>query len=231
MANEETTSTAIEENNNVGKTESYIVGEHSVYNSVEDLLNGARQKEAMITKLLEENKTLRAQYENLSKSTSVIDELKTLRQQELQSKDANTDNTKSMINPDTIKDIALKAMQEQSAIDKANGNLKDCQDAVTRLTGDCDLAFKNKANELGITVDYLKDIAKTSPKAFKNMFGIKEERVITPDFLQSTKQVSTTNNESDSFFKNKEALKNPKAIASFMERAMKDPSLLNNIKW
>ena len=76
--------------------------------------------------------------------------------------------------------------------------------------------------------EYLKDIAQTSPKAFKSMFGIKESApVVNTDFLQSTKQVSAeTKNDID--FK---AMNSPRAVAALMERALKDPSILDNIKW
>ena len=225
--------TATNDVTNIDNTEGtqktvFVVGEHSVYNSVEDLLEGAKQKEAYIAELIKANKELQAKYDSLEKNNNLVDELKQFRKDTLEGKVKNMDATNTTVDNDTIKEIALKAMQEEAAKKAAAANLNDCINAVAKVSGDAELALKNKANELGVSEEYLKDIAQTSPKAFKSMFGIKESApVVNTDFLQSTKQVSTeTKNDID--FK---AMNSPRAVAALMERALKDPSILDNIKW
>ena len=94
------------------------------------------------------------------------------------------------------------------------------------------IAMKNKANELGCTVEYLENIAKTSPKAFKSMFGIKEQVSFDAvNFLQSSRQAANNgqSDEAQSFFKSKTT--DPKAVAEFMKKAMSNPSMLDYFKW
>ena len=229
MSDVGTATNDIEVNNTEGTQKTvFVVGEHSVYNSVDDLFEGAKQKEAYIAELIKANKELQAKYDSLEKNNNLVDELKQFRKDTLEGKVNNMDATNTTVDNDTIKEIALKAMQEEAARNAAAANLNDCINAVAKVSGDAALALKNKANELGVSEEYLKDIAQTSPKAFKSMFGIKESApVVNTDFLQSTKQVSTENKDDIDF----KTLNTPRAIAAIMERALKDPSILDNVKW
>lgn len=229
MSDVGTATNDIEVNNTEGTQKTvFVVGEHSVYNSVDDLFEGAKQKEAYIAELIKANKELQAKYDSLEKNNNLVDELKQFRKDTLEGKVKNMDATNTTVDNDTIKEIALKAMQEEAARNAAAANLNDCINAVAKVSGDATLALKNKAAELGVSEEYLKDIAQTSPKAFKSMFGIKESApVVNTDFLQSTKQVSIENKDDIDF----KTLNTPRAIAAMMERALKDPSILDNVKW
>lgn len=232
MVDEGTASTSIENDTEDTKKTVFVVGEHSVYNSVEDLFEGAKQKEAYIAQLIKANKELQERYDSLEHTNNLVKELQEFRKDITEKGVDNMDNTNTTVDYDTMKEIALKAMQEQTEAQKAENNLNECLSAVSKLGEDVELALKNKAGELGVGVEYLKDIAKTSPKAFKSLFGLKQSDAIAPNFLQSTKQVSNeSGNEAEEFFKNKQLSSSPRAIAAFMEKAMKDPSILDNVKW
>ena len=172
MADEATTSNAVTGNvDNPVATTTYVVGEHSVYNSVEELYKGAIQKEGYIQTLKQELAEARATIEELSKNETIVEKLKQIRENKMD----NTENTNpSMLPEEAIKQIALNAMQDYNKATEAESNLANCKQAVASINADVDLAMKNKAQELGCTVEYLEGIAKTSPKAFKSMFGIKE---------------------------------------------------------
>ena len=146
----------------------------------------------------------------------------------------DTENTNTQTLPeDAIKQIALNAMQEANKETEAASNLSQCKDAVAALSGDVDLALKNKAKELGCTVEYLEGIAKTSPKAFKSMFGIKEAVSFDSiNFLQSSRHIQeTSTDEASAFFKDKAAVRDPNKIAEFYKKAVANPSILQNTKW
>ena len=230
MADEATTSQAVTDNNDSVATTTYVVGEHSVYNSVEELFKGAKQKEEYISKLQQELATAREKIEELSTKSNITEQLKQIRENKMDTENTNT----PMLPEDAIKQIALKAMQESNKAQEAESNLANCKQAVASINSDVDLALKNKANELGCTVEYLESIAKTSPKAFKSMFGIKETVSFdSVNFLQSSRQANnaTDTSEADAFFKDKTLVNNPTKVAEFMKRAMKDPSLVSHIKW
>ena len=230
MAYEATTSNAVTGNvDNPVATTTYVVGEHSVYNSVEELYKGAIQKEGYIQTLKQELAEARATIEELSKNETIVEKLKQIRENKMD----NTENTNpSMLPEEAIKQIALNAMQDYNKATDAEINLANCKQAVASINADVDLAMKNKAQELGCTVEYLEGIAKTSPKAFKSMFGIKETVSFdSVNFLQSSRHANNepASTEADTFFKSKDM--SPAKVAEFMKKAMANPSMLSNIKW
>ncbi len=218
--------TLVNDNDGNKATTQFVVGEHTVYNSVEDLYEGAKQKEAFIQKLVEDLKEANTKIEELSKNSTIADQLKQIRE--------HTENTTTPVSEEAIKQIAHNAMQEEKRISQAESNLANCKQAVASINGDVDLALKNKAQELGCTVEYLENIAKTSPKAFKTMFGIKEQVSFADvNYLQSTRHVNTetANNEAQEFFKNNAKKADINQVTAFMKKAMEHPEILANVKW
>jgi len=231
MAEEATTSQAvIGDDDNPVATTTLVVGEHSAYKSVEDLIEGKRKADEYIAKLTTDLKNAKATIEELQKGSSIVDELKQIREKKMDTENTNT----PQLPEDAIKQIALNAMQEETQRTQAESNLANCKQAVASLNSDVDLALKNKANELGCSVEYLESIAKESPKAFKSMFGIKEGVSFdSVNFLQSSRHIGSnpSNNEAQTFFKDKDAVRDPARVAEFMKKAMKDPAILDNVKW
>lgn len=228
MAEEATTSQAVTENNdNPVATTTYVVGEHSVYNSVEELFKGAKEKEQYIKKLLDDLKEANSKIDALSQKSNVVEQLKQIRENKMDTENTNTPS----LPEDAIKQIALNAMQEANKVNEAESNLANCKQAVASINADVDLALKNKAQELGCTVEYLEGIAKTSPKAFKSMFGIKEAvSYDSVNFLQSSRHATseTARTEVEAFFKSKQS---PAKVAEFMKKALANPEILANVKW
>ncbi len=218
--------TLVNDNDGNKATTQFVVGEHTVYNSVEDLYEGAKHKEAFIQKLVEDLKEANTKIEELSKNSTIADQLKQIRE--------HTENTTTPVSEEAIKQIAHNAMQEEKRISQAESNLANCKQAVASINGDVDLALKNKAQELGCTVEYLENIAKTSPKAIKTMFGIKEQVSFADvNYLQSTRHVNTetANNEAQEFFKNNAKKADINQVTAFMKKAMEHPEILANVKW
>lgn len=229
MADEATTSGAVTDNSNESvATTTFVVGEHSVYNSVDSLFEGAKQKEAYIQKLTADLKEANSKIEELSKNSNIVEQLKQIRENKMDTENTNT----SVLPEDAIKQIALNAMQDYNKANEAENNLANCKRAVASTQADVELALKNKAQELGCTVEYLEDIARTSPKAFKSMFGIKETVSFdSVNFLQNSRHVNTepSNNEAETFFKSKNY--SPAAVAALYKKALENPSMLDNVKW
>lgn len=229
MADEATTSGAVTDNSNESvATTTFVVGEHSVYNSVDSLFEGAKQKEAYIQKLTADLKEANSKIEELSKNSNIVEQLKQIRENKMDTENTNT----SVLPEDAIKQIALNAMQDYNKANEAENNLANCKRAVASTQADVELALKNKAQELGCTVEYLEDIARTSPKAFKSMFGIKETVSFdSVNFLQNSRHVNTepSNNEAETFFKSKNY--SPVAVAALYKKALENPSMLDNVKW
>lgn len=219
---DEATTSEVKQDDKENLTGMINVGEHSAYKSVEDLIKGKAEADKYISQLTKALKEKDEAIAELQRKGTIVDELKQIREKGMEN--TNTPD----ITEDTMKEIALKVLQDETKAKLESDNLTDCHNAVAGIASDVDLALKNKAQELGCTVEYLENIAKTSPKAFKSMFGIKNEVSFdSVNFLQSSRHISneTSNEQIDTA-----SLKNPKAMALLFEKAVKDPSMLNKIK-
>lgn len=219
---DEATTSEVKQDDKENLTGMINVGEHSAYKSVEDLIKGKAEADKYISQLTKALKEKDEAIAELQRKGTIVDELKQIREKGMEN--TNTPD----ITEDTMKEIALKVLQDETKAKLESDNLTDCHNAVAGIASDVDLALKNKAQELGCTVEYLENIAKTSPKAFKSMFGIKNEVSFdSVNFLQSSRHIS---NETSNELIDTASLKNPKAMASLFEKAVKDPSMLNKIK-
>lgn len=226
MTDEATTSNG-NENDAGNNTDVINVGEHSAYKSVEALVKGKAEADKYIAKLLAEAKEKDELISNLTTRANITEELKQIRE----AKTMGTENTNTLeITEDAMKQIALKAMQEEQASQQAAANWQNCRDAVATLNSDVDLAIKNKAQELGCTVEYLQGIAQTSPKAFKSMFGLKDTVSFdSVNFLQSTRHIANEQSNED-YSEMLKGANNPKVAAELFNKVMKDPAMLDKIK-
>lgn len=226
MTDEATTSNV--NTNNVGDTTNVInVGEHSAYKSVEELVKGKAEADKYIAKLLAEAKAKDEMITNLTARANITEELKQIRE----ANKMGTENTNTLeITEDAMKQIALKTMQEEAQRTTAQNNWENCKAAVAAVNSDVELALKNKAQELGCTVEYLQGIAQTSPKAFKSMFGLKDTVSFdSVNFLQSTRHVDNEPNNED-YNEMLKSANNPRVAADLFNKAMKNPELLDKLK-
>lgn len=224
---DEATTSDVENLNDKGETTNFInVGEHSGYKSVEDLIKGKAEADKYIEQLKAKAREREELIAQLQKNNSIVEELKQIRSMNMDTENTNTHD----VNEDAMKQIALKVMQEENAIKVAEENLNSCKKAVSTLNNDVELAIKNKAQELGCTVEYLEGIAKTSPKAFKSMFGIKETVSFdSVNFLQSSRHVTQTEEAREEINTALKNAKDPRQMAELFNKLSKDPSLLNSI--
>ena len=208
----------------------FIVGEHSVYNTVEDLYKGAVQKEQYIQKLLKEAAELRAQVEQNKYETDLRQELINYRKDALMTNNDTTqvENTTTLTD-DTIKEIALKAMQENLAKQQAEKNLQECKSMLGSDEDAINLALKNKAGELGVTVEDLNDMASTKPQLFKRLFDIKEAPKV--DFIPSSVRQVNNTQPTDTYAEFIKNAKDLRYVADMVEKVQKDPSIVSGWEW
>jgi hypothetical protein len=225
---DEATTSDVEDLKNTGEATTIInVGEHSAYKSVEELIKGKQEADKYITQLKAEAREREELIAQLQKNNSIVNELKQIRSMKMDTENTNTHD----VNEDAMKQIALKVLQDENANKIATDNLNNCKNAVAALNSDVELAMKNKAQELGCTVEYLEGIAKTSPKAFKTMFGIKEAVSFdSVNFLQSSRHVTQTEESREEINNMLKSGNNPKVMSELFNKALKDPSLLDNLK-
>ena len=194
------------------------------------MYKGAVQKEQYIQKLVKEAAELRAQLEQNKYETDLRQELINFRKEALMTNNDTTqvENTTTLTD-DTIKEIALKAMQENMAKQQAEKNLQECKNLLGSSEDDINLAMKNKANELGVTVEDLTDMASTKPQLFKRLFDIKEAKTV--DFIPSSVRQVNDTQPVDGYSEFVKNAKDTRYVASMVEKALKDPSIVSGWEW
>lgn len=208
----------------------FIVGEHSVYESVEDLFKGAVQKEQFIQQLKKEKAELSAQLEQYKLDSNLKQELEKIRK-ETQMTDVNMEEmTKTPITDDTIKEIALKAMQEYGDKQTKEANLNECKSLLGSKEEDINLALTNKASELGVTKEDLEDMAATKPQLFKRLFEIKETSR-SMDFIPSSVRAVSNNEPTDTYGEFIKNANDKRYVAAMVDKALKDPTLVSDWEW
>ena len=201
----------------------YVVGPHSVYNSVNELLEGAKQKEMYIAKLEAENAALQSEVSKASNREQFKQELErlttpTTTQQASATTDDNEGKLKELVNK-VLSDKAEEARQSQMR-----------KNAESIFGNETEQKLEAKASELGMTKDQLTSLPE---QAFYTLVGIKKESIGVPANMMQGRQgmFTQTPTDAESFaaeVKSPEA-RNPKKMAELIERAMKDPSLLANL--
>jgi len=153
-----------------------LVGDGKKFRSHEDLARGKAESDLFIAKLLQEKKEA---LEELNKRLTVEDLLSRLENKgtppvtqnqfnqngNAASGDQNAPN--SNLNLDEIK-AAVKAELERDVVNaKREANVNNVNAKMTELYGDqAPAVLRRKAQELGVSIDYLRGIAADSPALF-----------------------------------------------------------------
>jgi hypothetical protein len=164
------------------ETENYIeefVGEGKKFKSVEELAKAYKHANSHIPELQTELQNTREFI------ASKLDELATQRQA---APNGQTEETRITPNPDPVappnaegEDLETriaKILEQKSTQERAQANADLAQDVLVEQLGSVEDAIKavnTKAQELGVSPQFLKETAFSSPKAFFNLMGIDPE--------------------------------------------------------
>lgn len=151
-----------------------LVGEGKKYKTVEDLAKSRLEADEFIERLKRENAEMRG---TLTEKEAEYERILKARQE-------STTTQPTQVKPDEIAGLVDERIKAVEAQRSAEQNLKAANDElVGKFGGDMDQAKKYlvaKAQELGVTVDYLKAQAMQSPTVFKHLVGGPEAKPGTP---------------------------------------------------
>jgi hypothetical protein len=148
-----------------------LVGEGKKYSTVDDLAKAYLNADSFINQLKDETSNLRAE---LSTRLSVEEALRQNQAQPVQSPPVTTKAEESVAEQDLGARIREEMDRERSQA-QATGNLAEVVNKLTELFGTEEKAnevVKTKARELGVSVEFLQDVASKSPKAFYAQLGL-----------------------------------------------------------
>jgi hypothetical protein len=147
------------------------------YNSVEDALRGSAHAQAYIQELktkLEAEAAEKARLTaELSKASNIDDVVSKLASQLQSSKTQDNPPKVEGLNEDAVKGLISGYLDQQKQQDAAKANLDVVQSAMSSKYGDkAQEVIHAKAKELGVTPEYLGQMASTSPQIILQLFGV-----------------------------------------------------------
>lgn len=156
-----------------------LVGEGKKYASPEDALVALPHAQSHIETLELEMVTLR---EDLAKRKAVEDVL-----EEINKKPTDT-VTEPQFTPEQLDALIENKLIAKDAQAVAQSNISEVVNMFVQEFGDKEKAeaiYDQKAKELGLNVDYINNLAATSPKAVFRLFGMESKTQSTPTRLTS----------------------------------------------
>lgn len=227
-----------------------LVGEDKKYRSVEDLAKSRIHADEHITNIEKENAELREKVKDFQMQESLFERLKAevTKPSEIEEviptkQEQPEEKAKSSQEDETLKDESLeeKVMQVVKNLhmqEMSSQNVKEVEAFMTETFGDKAVSIlMAKAQELGVSTEFLSDVAARSPKAFKDLFGIKasDKREIpahTPnkENIEVTREIEKGDSLSSSLARRKQIgdrdYFSPEEQRKIYERAVQDPDFL-----
>lgn len=164
------------------------------YNSVEDALKGASHAQTFIQQLQQEKLEMQRKLEELSGKQSKEAELERT-VQELLSKVNDTSNQKQSITQEDIADLVNRTLTQRDTQKTAQENQTSVVNAATKAFGSKEEAgkkFVEAAQEAGLSVQEMEQLAAKSPKAVLKMMGVTEQATHKPQTFAPGSSVVNT---------------------------------------
>lgn len=166
----------------------HVVGEGKQYATQEDLAKGKIEADAFIEQLKVENAQMR---EDLGKRPTLDDVQDMMK---LQNESQN--NTSSELNEEALNTIVQTQLQVAKSQELAHANVTQASNKMEELYGEkANEQVKLKAGELGVSVQYLQDIAAKNPEIFYATMGVSNKSTVSNTSVAGNQTVQGNNTE------------------------------------
>ena len=171
-----------------------LVGEGRKFASVEDLAKGKIQSDSHIESLEDENKTLRDEIATRKNAADLVAELRTQSNNGQQPPTPQGEQTSSQLSADDVAALVKQTLETTQTESYAASNLTTVEARLVQEFGETDKQAKvaAKAVELGVGIDFLLSIAKTSPTAFYETMGMNSRQIAPTPSMTTGGDVNNT---------------------------------------
>lgn len=201
----------------------FVVGPHTVYKSVGELYEGAKQKESYISKLEAENAALQEEIAKAQNREQFKQDLQRLTTPTTRQETADT----TAETETKLKELVNKALSDRDE-EARKAEMQKTVEGV--FGGEAQQKLEAKASELGLTVEQLKALPE---KAFFALVGIRREAGAPAGMMAGRNgQYSAAPSEADTFkaeVLDKASQNNGAKMAELIKRALENPNLVNNL--
>jgi hypothetical protein len=172
-----------------------VVGDGKKFKDANALAKGKMQSDLFIQKLLAEKRDLEAK---LTTTQSVEDLIKSLKNdQPLPNPGGERRDEETGFKPEDIQRIVEETVGKREEIARANRNLTEVTETLKKAYGTNYVqVLETKVEELGVGKAFLDDLARTNPKAFLSLIGVKKDAAEPPPsvFAPPASRINTTAN-------------------------------------
>lgn len=176
-----------------------LVGEGKKFQSAEDLAKGKLESDQFIEQLKGELAEIRKELKNDRFQSELQKELN--RGNNQQPPAANPPKPiegSKAFSPEELSSLIKSEIMEAKQYEQANSNILEADRFITERLGNKEKAKQfivDKAAEMGISVNWLLDVAAKSPKALYNVLGLTTEPSVEKDKTKVVDHVSKVNTE------------------------------------
>ena len=171
-----------------------LVGEGKKFATVEDLAKGKAEADIFIEQLKKEQAELRSDLDQRLSAQDLLEEIRKEREAQLSSSNTPAEgNTTPSLGQDDIASLVKDTVKQMGVQETSEQNILIVDQKMKELFGDrAQEVMLQKAKENEVSVDFLKDAAAKSPKAFFNVLGLSNQKTTTPSMTQGTVDLSGT---------------------------------------
>jgi len=177
-----------------------LVGEGKKFATVEDLAKGKAEADIFIEQLKKEQAELRSDLDQRLSAQDLLEEIRKEREAQLSSSNTPAEgNTTPSLGQDDIASLVKDTVKQMGVQETSEQNILIVDQKMKELFGDrAQEVMLQKAKENEVSVDFLKDAAAKSPKAFFNVLGLSNQKTATPSMTQGTVDMSSTMSKDNS---------------------------------
>lgn len=181
-----------------------LVGEGKKFKDAEALARGKLESDTYIETLLAKIDSVSTELEKRMTAEEIADQIRSQmqpnpsNQQELPNPDGENgqgnqnQNNKPNFTTDDIEALLEKKLEEKSAVSRKQANIDEVNKTLRDKIGvTANQVLADKATEMGVTLEYLKEQAAISPKAFYNMINLNPQQTQGTGFVPPDSSVTT----------------------------------------
>jgi hypothetical protein len=191
-----------------------LVGEGKKFGTVDDLAKGKFHADTMIETLKAEIASLKEANANGSNIQTLLDEIKKIKGEPDDNGGQPPVQSQSNPPPQNIEELVLSTLDKAKQTELVNRNRETVVSKLNEVWGaDAGKNLQKTARELGVSVDYLNNVAQQSPKAFFTLTGLDANRTAPSGTTVPTSTVNfggKTSNVRDAKFYRELKQANPK---------------------
>ena len=149
-----------------------LVGEGKKYKTMEDALKSIPHAQTHIATLEQELADLKKRQESTQSIEGMLKQM--LQAQQGTGQNSNQNPEPPKVDPSAIVNEVLQQLKQSTEQEQMQANLQKANQAMQEQFGDtASTVLKQRAEALGVSVDFLKSTASRSPQAFLELVGVK----------------------------------------------------------